>query len=398
MTDLTTPVVPLPVHSPLGGSAAERFIACSGSAALIQRLGRRAVSLEADWTRHGIAAHEVVAACLQQDLDVWEVMDRDWNGITFEPDETASMQFFLDRVRARVEELRRTRGSAHLFVEQDLAHPEIHPLFYGRLDAGIVAGDYAEIIDYKHGEGIAVDAFGNPQLRYYGAGFVYDMHEVEHMGYRIIQPRAFHLAGPDRYWAEPVTKLMHWLKFTLVSAMNMADPTKPAHPSSDARTLTPGEHCRFCPAKLGCPAIKQEMVAVEQTGTLDVTRASHEELGELMKKIPRARMLIKALEDEGLRRMQDGIEIPGQKLVAKKANRVWHPTAEAVMQARFGKEAYATKLKSPAQMEELPGAEELVKEYAYSPAGGMTVAPADDKRKAIIVKRLSDNYPLLTTS
>lgn len=393
MSDLTTLPVPLPVHSPLGGSAAERFIACRGSAALIQRLGRRAVTLEHDYTRHGTAAHEVVAACLQQSLDVWEVMDRDWNGITFEPDETQAMQDYLDFVRERVRLITETHGYALLHVEFNIAHPEIHPLFYGRLDVGITADSYAEIIDYKHGEGVSIDAHENPQLRYYAAGFVYDMHEVNHVGMWIVQPRGFHPAGTTRFFEEPVTSLMRWLDHNLVPAMRQADPTGPAHPSSDARTLTPGEHCRFCPAKLGCPAIKQELITVEQAGLMDVARASDEELGALLTRFPRANMIMKAANEEALRRMQDGVEIPGQKLVAKKVNRVWKAASEAVLSARYGNDAYERKLKSPSKVEELVGGAELAKEYAFSPDAGFTIAPADDKRRAIVVKRLSEGYP-----
>ena len=127
---------------------------------------------------------------------------------------------------------------------------------------------------------------------------------------------------------------------------------------------------------------------------MDVTRATHEEMGELMAKIPRARMLIKALEEEALRRMQDGVEIPGQKLVAKQVHRAWKSGSEEVMKARFGEGAYERKFKSPAQIEKMVGGTELAKEYAYSPDAGFTVAPADDKRRAITVKKLAEGYPI----
>ncbi len=325
-------------------------------------------------------------------------MDRDWNGITFGMDEAKSMQDYLDFVRERVAVLsRKFKCQALLHVEFDLARPEIHPLFYGRLDVGITADSYAEIIDYKHGEGITVEACENPQLRYYAAGFVYDMHEITHVGMWIMQPRAFHPSGPTRFYDEPVTKLMSWLQNTLVPAMLEADPTSGNYDANgdDVRRLVPGDsYCRFCPAVLACPARKQELAVIENVGLMDVARATHEELGELLEKVPRATMVIKALKEEGLRRMQDGIDIPGQKMVAVAAHRKWKAGAENAVAAAYGLTAYERKLKSPAKIEELIGGEAVTKEHAYSPDGGYTIAPQNDKRRAVQVKRLSENYPV----
>ncbi len=389
LVTLSAPV-PLPVHSPLGGSAATRFINCPGSPALIQRIGQRKVTTEADWTRHGTAAHKVVAHCLANKQDVWEVMSEDWDGILFEPDEVAAMQGFVDFVHERVRAIEKAHGTASLYVEFPLAHPEIHELFYGQLDVGIIAGKYAAILDYKHGEGVAVEVEMNAQLLYYAAGFVYDFLGVDWVELWVYQPRAFHPAGPARSWMISAAALMHWLRTILVPAMNLADPRQPQLDNP----LNPDDSwCRFCPAKLACPAIKRDLVAVEES-PLAVHNASNEELAELLSKIPRARMVIKALLDEGQRRLMDGADIPGQKLVLETKWRKWKPSADAAFRAKYGNEAFDTKLKSPAQMEALIGAQPLVDEHAFTPTGGYTIAPVDSKKTAINLKRVSVDYPL----
>jgi hypothetical protein len=316
-------------------------------------------------------------------------MDRDWNGITFDASEVTSMQTFVDRVRSEFARIKEEEGSAHLFIEHGLGHPEIHELFYGKLDAGVIANSHAKIFDYKHGEGVAVDVEENAQVRYYGAGFVYDRHEILTIEYEIVQPRAFHPLGPVRTWSEPVKELLFWLKHTLVPAMNRADPR---HPYPEWREFVLGEHCRFCSATLSCKARQQQLTKLAE-GVPSMQSATNAELAELLSKIPHARAVIKAAEAEGLRRMQDGQDIPDFKLVRSKTVRKWKEGAEQVARDCFGTDAYNTELKSPAQMEKVVGAQPLVDEWAYSPEGGLSIAPAGDKRTAIAVKRLSEGYP-----
>ena len=60
------------------------------------------------------------------------------------------------------------------------------------------------------------------------------------------------------------------------------------------------------------------------------------------------------------------------------------PTLDAI-KSRFGAAAFSTpELKTPAQLAELgPAAKEFVKEYAYMPVTGLTVALTEDKRVGI---------------
>jgi hypothetical protein len=86
--------------------------------------------------------------------------------------------------------------------------------------------------------------------------------------------------------------------------------------------------------------------------------------------------------------MMQGKNVPGTKLVHKKANRVWKGGAEAVFREQFGDKAvWPTTLKSPAEMEKVnTDAKALVKEFAYTPESGLTLALESDKRSAVPVR------------
>ena len=104
---------------------------------------------------------------------------------------------------------------------------------------------------------------------------------------------------------------------------------------------------------------------------------------------------IRALEGDAFRRLNLGAEITGLKLVHKKANRVWSTGAEAKLKAALGEDVFTMpELKSPAEVEKLGvAAKPLVKELAYTPDSGLTVAFADDTRVAVKVKTASERFP-----
>ena len=62
--------------------------------------------------------------------------------------------------------------------------------------------------------------------------------------------------------------------------------------------------------------------------------------------------------------------------------------------ARIGKDAFTKpELKSPAQIAELgPAAAAVVKEFAYTPNTGLTIAPASSKKGAVKVDKTVDVY------
>ena len=158
--------------------------------------------------------------------------------------------------------------------------------------------------------------------------------------------------------------------------------------------LVIGEHCRFCPAKGHCPALKNEVF--EFPVGIDPTHLDDAELGAILDKLKALETVKSTFEAEALRRARRGDKVPGYKLVKKKANRTWKEkqpikdadsgemvqvTLEEAMDRAFGLECWSEpKRLSPAQIEKLDGGNSFAALWAYSPDLGLTLAAESDKR------------------
>lgn len=360
-------------HSPLGFSGAERYMNCPGSVALIQSLPTEtAIESEPEYREAGVRAHEAWAHCLREGMDAWEVADRG-----FDAGELAAGQTYLDFCR----QLRSEFGVAGEAIEIQIHAPEVHELAWGTLDYVLVGGGRAAVVDYKHGEGVFVEAEHNPQLMGYGALALHRWSEIEWLDLCIVQPRCGEPVV--RHFEISAEDLRGWVYAELQPAMRRAAEIRVSEDRS-AVPLSPGPWCRFCPAKLTCPALTQLPAEVESLAPLvsnGNTFMSDQRLGELYQKIEPLQIAIRAIRDEVQRRALLGITGPW-KLVQKKADRVWKTDAPHFV---FEEDAYEKRLKSPAQIEKDFGSrgKTFCKQWAYTPDAGMTVAPLSDRRHAV---------------
>lgn len=341
----------LPEHSPLGASSAERWMNCPGSVTLIQALRSSPDYEEADpdYRRDGTQAHALAAHCLEGDIDCWQADRGQFPELTAEM--MNAVQEYLDYVRS-------LPGKRE--VEVRVHVPEFHPQFYGTLDC-VVSDFCVHVVDYKHGVGVVVDADDNPQLKYYAYGYIGDWSSPDiTVKLTIVQPRGFHPDGTIRTWETTVGAIRKWAEEELRPAM---DATK------DMDYLALGPWCRFCPAKLVCPAyegLAQKALKTEKITYLEAIQLQ---------------MLVNAAKEDNERRALAGEEIDGLKVVKKIAYRVFKP--DTPLEARFGEDAWERKLRGPPDIEKLPGGKDFVAEFAYQPDNGLTVAPLTDKRKAV---------------
>jgi len=398
-------------HSTKGASSAERWMNCSGSSALIAALELPETD-EPDYRREGVAIHEAAADCLARDIDAWEIVGETYYGTVMDGPMCDAIQMYLDRVRPSIDRDKGFHGE-QFFIEAKLAAPDVHEKMFGSVDFGALVpyrcahgmnkdcqDGFLDVTDLKGGEGIEVDPTDNAQMKYYAFMLIHTHynHLEDDFPVRltIVQPRCWSYDGPIRDWWATVGEIKAWVVRDLLPAMNSTD--------SD---LEAGKWCRFCPAKIVCPLLNSLFRAAAHYDPEEVVSLSSESLGLSYNKVEGVKFYIKALEEEVYRRMMQGKEVPGTKLVNKKANRIYTdtvtekvegkdvevPIADAI-KSRFGDAAYdKPKMKTPAELEKLnPAAKKFVHEHSYMPHTGLTVAVEGDKRTAIKVQSSQERF------
>ena len=362
-------ITELPGHSPLGASSAERWMNCPGSVSLLATLNLPATE-EPDYRIEGTAAHEAGAKCLREGLDAWEIVGEHFEGIECDADMAEAVQVYLDTCRPFL-----TLPEGKVYIERKMSS-SAHALMFGTVDFAVATPSLLNIVDYKHGIGVSVEVEDNPQLKYYAYLVLQEHPEVRRVVTRVVQPRAPHPDGPVRRAEYAAEDICDWVEKELVPAMNAAQ--------LDA-DFQAGKWCRFCPAKLVCPVLTGLFGAATLAGQTPVPEMTDTDLGRTYQNVEGVKMYLKALEAETFRRLAMGRDVDGTKLVHKKANRVWRDGAKDILQQAFGPKVFSVpELLSPAQMEKVDAqAPALVKEWAYKPESGLTVALATDKRVGV---------------
>lgn len=374
-------------HSPLGASSASRWMACPGSIHLIKKLGIKDSAGEA--AEQGTAAHEIFSRCMEEGATC-EPMDFmgqtvlvGENKYVVDQNMVDALNIACNHVWETLAEARAEGGEIMLFIEESMKHSD-HELMYGTVDVGIVIlykhkkSVKIRIRDYKHGQGVVVEPT-SPQIKYYAVligdrlmqdRVIESFDDIEEISLAIMQPRIPHQDGLIREVIMTGPELWAWHVEELVPAM--------AETKNPNAIIQLGDHCRFCPAKSQCPAVGEASVELMTAKSPD--KQTGEELGRNIEKIKAVAKLLEPYEKAAFKRALSGEKVYGHKLVQQKGNRVWNDKAEAHLKKTFGATAYTRDLKSPAQVELLPGGKVVVSQYAFSPQKGLTLAPSSDKR------------------
>jgi hypothetical protein len=389
-------------HAALGASSYYRWSACSGSV----RLSAGIESESSAYAEEGTAAHELAEVCLNNGQDAIEWTDRKlpakYGSVYVTGEMAEAVQVYLDYVRpfilagdqVQIEHRFDLSGLGILVPVYDMdgGIGTYKPLeMFGTADCVIYLPDHKKLIvaDYKHGAGIAVEAEGNPQLRYYALGALLTMPDavIESIEVVIVQPRAFHPAGPVRSETLDLFDMDCFRVELIEAAKRTQDPDAP---------LFAGAHCRFCPAHPVCPAQQSRALAVLESDFDVITippapeTLSVERLGQILRAADGVENWLKAVRSHAYRIASEGGTVPGFKLVAgKEGNRTWADEDDAAFALSLAgvadEDLYIRKLITPAAAERIVGkkaAKELAGYVARKP-GVPTLVPQSDKRPAI---------------
>lgn len=353
-------------HALLSASSAHRWLACPPSAVAAEAYENQ----DTEFTREGTLAHEVAEHIARGG----QLAPEEDSGITSEMIDCAV------GYRDYIQELTKS-GDAIVLLEQRVDFSPWVPDGFGTCDCLLIQGDTLTIIDYKYGQGVAVSAEGNPQMKLYALGALNDYGialDVTKVEMHIYQPRINNISVDSL----PVAELLTWADKTVKPIAQKAIKGKGSYEA--------GTWCKFCPHAGKCRTLTKTCTEYVETHSLRVAvpvLAPHE-VAEVLQMEPLVTLWLKRVKAQALTTMLDGGEVPGYKVVAgKQGNRKWADelkVAEALQAAGYSEEDFTeTKLLSPAAMDKALGkkkAAELLEGLTDRVPGSPTIAPLSDKR------------------
>lgn len=422
-------------HSTVGASTCERWWNCPGSCALCAKLP------PADTTRYaaeGTAAHWLCEHVLTNKI----AYNAQWDATHMigEPIEGDDMQFtvteemadavnlYVDTILEDIKRIGCTlRGSLEVEgkdswqhwdkktqerpnqnwvnIEKGFELKDVDTEARGTNDASIYRpGETLIVYDFKYGQGIAVEAQENKQMLYYAIGAAgNNLMKFKSIELVIIQPRAQHPQGPVRRW---ITTPEYVAQFKKELREHIAETRNP-----NAITKT-GKWCRFCNAKMICPAMRDKSYEVAK---IDFAQApeknilktpdqlSKEELKLFLDNVDLLENYIAQVKAYAFKVLDNGGNIDGYKLVRSgKAHRKWNGADEDVasmLEMELGlthDDLYTSSLKTPAQVEKLfkgaakKSAIEVVSAYSFKPEGELKLVREDDLREKQLPSAITD--------
>jgi len=365
-------------HASFGASNAKRRMACPGSL----NAEAKFPDTSSPFAELGTAAHELGEYCLENDItDVFTMLGRTFNDHPVDDNMASAVRIYVDYVRSIAEE----EAPALLKLEQRFSLEALDPPMpmFGTSDCTIYGKTSGNlwVIDYKHGQGVAVDAEDNPQLKYYALGAVLkigDRAPINAIHTAIVQPRAPHVLGSIRTHSYTKDEILDF-GTDLIDAAHAA--MKPDAP------LIAGDHCKFCKASGTCSALRSNALAVAQDEfgvTHSIEDLSPAEVASYMDKIPLLEEWIKSIRRHAHTMLETGQTLPGFKLVEKRPTRRWKNEEEllawATTEGLEDDDIYEKKLKSPSQIERVVGKKNLPGTLVMSVSTGVSMVPDSDNR------------------
>jgi hypothetical protein len=310
--------------------------------------------------------------------------DTDVIGLTFNG-YTITEEMFEEGIAPILEHwdlLDKELGGIDYYSERRVIFPGIENAF-GTTDLIGTAKDRTVVYDFKLGRGVAVSAEDNPQMKYYALAAMHS-EGTQHF-FAPDKPVEVFIAQPRVGDGEPFSRWMTTVKQLEAFGVELRHAVETAM-QPDA-PLKMGPYCKFCSAKSGCP-LYQNLARASQELERDQMEAHLEEW------LPQADMLIELgnfIKTLAHDQMEKGANIPGWKLVNKRATRNWADEERTVKYfAKIGLPAadrYVKRLVSPAQAEKLLKANKLPDtlpdHLVEKVSSGTTLAPESDKRPAV---------------
>lgn len=393
------------LHAVLSPSSSSRWIQCTPSARLCERLEKRFEKKDSPYAREGTLAHSLGEIKIRNALYHADGMTTaKWSRMTPEEQEAyegindfrykalreelgevakdveKATDTYCDVVMNKFHEARENDPGAVLLLEQRVNLGQWVPGSFGSSDCIIVSDNLLEVCDYKNGVGVPVNAVGNPQIRLYALGALAKfrhLYDFDRVRYSIIQPRLDSMSDETL----SVEELLDWAERVVVPAAKLA--------WAGQGEFVPGEWCRWCAAKAICSARVAEAMKLFRYGLESPGVIPDEQIPEILATLDLAEAWISDIRNYAESQALRGQKWLGYKLVrGKRPNRKWSDPEEAkaqLLRAGYGLEQFEKhELKPPGEIEKTIGKtafRALLDGLVSQGEGRLTLVPESDKRQ-----------------
>ena len=383
-------------HALLSCSGSERWLNCTPSARLEEEYGEFTTS---PYAEEGTLAHELGTIFLLHDvlgemsdgeyeLQLSKIVDND----LFSDEMFEVVPVYVDYCESRFEAAKAHTPDAKILVEQSIDISRFVPEGFGSLDCSIIANKTLEIIDYKHGRGVAVNAESNRQLMLYGIGAleIFDMaYDIDEVTLTVVQPRRNNIAS----WTISKQELLDWANTELKEKARMA--------YEGRGNLAVGEWCKFCKVRSRCRAFNAKNVELAKFEFREPLLLSDDEISDILMQV---NMLIEwgnSVKEYALSKaLNDGKKWPGFKLVEGISRRKFSNEDEVADVLLAQKDIspddiMVTKLQGITAIQKLLGKKRfdtLLSDLVIKPAGKPTLVDALDKRPEYGINKAIEDF------
>ena len=369
-------------HAILSASSSHRWLSCTPSARLEQEFADRETEAAAEGTAaHALAEHKLRKALKMRSRKPVSKYDCDEMDVHTDA--------YRDFVMERLAVARYECDDPLILIEQRLDFSCWVPDGFGTGDCIIVSDKRLQIVDFKYGQGVLVDAEANPQMMLYALGALrlFDaIYDIEEVAMTIFQPRRDNVST----WTISVADLMAWADVVLKPVAEMAYKGEGEYIS--------GPWCQFCKAAVKCRARANAKLALAQYEFKDPPLLTDVEIADILSRLDDlthwANEIRAYAEDAAI---NHGKEWPGFKIVESRTSRRYaneEAVAQAAAEAGFH-DIYKKSLITITEMERLMGKAtfaEVLGNLIEKPQGKPTLVPVSDKRPPLSMSDATTDF------
>lgn len=360
-------------HSEKGPSSSSRWIHCTPSAKLCADMPDQVTG----FAEEGTQAHELCEFYLKKEMGI-KMEDPRPNLSYYNAEMEECCQGYRDYVMELYEEAKQKTKDPVLLVEQRIAYERFVSGGFGTADCILISDGTLNVVDFKYGVGVEVNAVGNTQMRIYALGAleIFDnLYDIEKVRMTIYQPRKNNISIDEISRDE----LYRWAEEVLRPASEEAD-------RGDGE-FHAGEWCRFCKARHICRERARENLLLASYDFASPPLLEDGEIVEILSKVDRLISWANDVKEYALQEAVAGKVWNGWKLVEGRSIRKYVNEKEVVEAAEAaGFDPFEKRLLSITDMEKMMGKkkfQEVIGGLVIKPSGKLTLVTMDDKRPAI---------------